>query len=389
MPAPSSAKVPPEVSAREAGLRYVTDAKPGLARRGTAKAFTYVDAHGKPVREKETLGRIKRLVIPPAWTEVWISPLANGHLQATGKDARGRKQYRYHPDWRLVRDESKYGRVMAFGRALPALRRRVEKDLQQPGLPRAKVLATVVKLLETTLIRVGNEEYARTNHSYGLTTMRRQHATVKGSDITFAFKGKSGKRHEISVHDRQLAKIVRQCQELPDQEIFEYEDDEGNLHDVKSQDVNAYLHEVTGEEFTAKDFRTWSGTVLAAIALREFEQVSSQKEAKGNIVRAIESVSKLLGNTPSICRKCYVHPEVLESYLQGATIATLEQRGARALAKELRQLKPEEAAVMALLQERLKMAKKSGATKAEDLAGALEGSLRKVRAGKKQAAGPE
>lgn len=360
-------------------MRYVTDEKPGISRKAQGKSFAYRDAAGRAVRDPEILGRIKRLAIPPAWREVWISPQANGHLQATGKDVRGRKQYRYHPDWRTVRDENKYGRVMAFGRALPGLRRRVNRDLRRPGLPREKVLATVVKLLETTLIRVGNEEYAKANHSYGLTTMRNRHAKVSGGKITFEFMGKSGKRHSISVQDAQLAKVVKKCQELPDQEIFEYLDEAGEARDVKSQDVNDYLREVTGESFSAKDFRTWSGTVLAAVALREFTEVTSQKEAKANVTQAVESVAKMLGNTPTICRKCYVHPEVLESYLQGTTIATLQQRGAEKLARGLRALKPEEAAVMALLQERLKLAAKRGPTQAKDLAKTLSASVRKVR----------
>lgn len=365
----------PAISAREAGLRYVSDERPGITRKGSGARVRYFSVDGKPLRDPKELGRIKRLAIPPAWTAVWVSPWANGHLQATGKDARGRKQYRYHPDWRSVRDENKYGRVLAFGRALPRIRRRVARDLRQPGLPRAKVLATVVKLLEVTLIRVGNEEYARDNHSYGLTTMKNRHAKVSGEKVSFEFQGKSGKRHQIDVRDRKLASIVRKCQELPEQELFAYVAEDGSTVDVKSQDVNDYLREVTGESFTAKDFRTWSGTVLAAIALREFEKFTNQKEAKSNIVRAVESVAKMLGNTPAVCRKSYVHPEILESYLEGATIATLQQAGARALRKELRALKPEEAAVMMLLQERLTQAKKKGATKASDLTQTLRASL--------------
>src|SRR4051812_8790077 len=329
---------PPQDSARVAGLRYVVDNVPGIRRLKRGQSFTFVDAQGKPVRDPEELRRIKRLAIPPAWRDIWISPYANGHLQATGKDVRGRKQYRYHPDWRSVRDETKYSRMMAFGRALPALRRRVERDLGLPGLPREKVLAAVVRLLESTLIRVGNEEYARDNHSYGLTTMLDRHAKISGETITFQFKGKSGKVHKIDVRDRRLARIVKQCQELPDQEIFAYLDEAGDWVDVKSQDVNGYIQEITGQPFTAKDFRTWYGTVLAAVALREFAECTSAKEAKGNIVKAVESVSKMLGNTPTICRKCYVHPVVLEKYLEGYTINALLQRGRAELARNLRAL---------------------------------------------------
>lgn len=373
-----AATVPPEDSARAAGLRYVIDDVPGFRRVSRGKAFTYTDAEGKPLRDAEALRRIKSLVIPPAWREVWISPFANGHLQATGKDVRGRKQYRYHPDWRSVRDETKFTRMMAFGGALPALRRRVDRDLKLPGLAREKVLATIVRLLESTLIRVGNEEYARDNNSYGLTTMLDRHAKISGATITFEFKGKSGKRHKIDVRDRRLARIVKQCQDLPGQEIFAYVNEAGDWVDVKSQDVNGYIQEITGEPFTAKDFRTWYGTVLAATALREFEECTSTTEAKGNIVKAIESVSKMLGNTPTICRKCYVHPIVIERYLEGYTIAALLERGRRALAKELRALRPEEAAVMMLLQESLVRASKKQARKPKSLTEALGRSLREA-----------
>lgn len=367
---------PPQDSARAAGLRYVVDNVPGIRRIKRGESFAFIGADGKPLRDPEELGRIKRLAIPPAWRDVWISPYANGHLQATGKDVRGRKQYRYHPDWRSVRDETKYSRMMAFGRALPALRRRVDRDLGLPGLPREKVLATVVRLLESTLIRVGNEEYARTNESYGLTTMLDRHAKVSGETITFEFKGKSGKRHKIDVRDRRLARIVKQCQDLPDQEIFAYLDEAGDWVDLKSQDVNGYIQEITGQPFTAKDFRTWYGTVLAAVALREFAECTSAKEAKGNIVKAVESVSKMLGNTPTICRKCYVHPIVLEKYLEGYTIKALLERGRHALARELRALRPEEAAVMMLLQENLVRASKKQAREPKSLADALGRSLR-------------
>lgn len=337
--------------AKEAGLRYVTDQSPGIQRRARgAKAFTYIDTDGRKVSDRNTLIRIKRLAVPPAWTEVWICPRSDGHIQATGRDARGRKQYRYHEDWRQQRDANKFDRMIAFARSLPKIRRRVRKDLKQSGVPREKVLATVVRLLESTLIRVGNDEYARDNKSYGLTTMRNHHARVSGPKIHFAFRGKSAKQHEISIHDPQLARIVRHCQDIPGQELFGYEDESGAVRDVTSQDVNLYLREITEEDFTAKDFRTWAGTVLAAIALQEFESVTGETQAKKNIVTAIEAVAKMLGNTPAVCRKCYVHPNVLDRYLAGDTIATIKAEVARKVKGSLSRLKPEEAAVLVLLQ---------------------------------------
>jgi DNA topoisomerase I len=324
------------------------------ARKG--KGFAYVDPVGKVVRNKETLARIRSLVIPPAWTDVWVCPLAQGHLQATGRDAKGRKQHRYHPRWREVRDETKYGRMIAFGQALATIRKRVEKDLALPGLPREKVLATVVRLLETTLIRVGNEDYARQNGSFGLTTMRDKHAEFQGGAVRFEFRGKSGVWHAVEVQDRRLAKIVKQCQDVPGQELFQYVDDAGQRCTIDSADVNAYLREVSGADFTAKDFRTWYGTVLAAQALREFEAFDSQAEAKRNLVRAIEAVAKKLGNTKAVCRKCYVHPAVFDAYLDGTLADTLRQRVEKKLARGLHALPPEEAAVLMLLQQRLKQA---------------------------------
>lgn len=341
-------------AAHDAGLRYTTEDQPGIRRVTRGKGFIHVRANGERVKDAAILARIRRLAIPPAWTDVWISPHENGHIQATGRDARRRKQYRYHPRWREMRDENKFGRMMDFARALPQIRRRVGRDLSRRGMPREKVLATVVGLLEASLIRVGNDEYARQNNSYGLTTMRNRHARVTGEKIRFTFPGKSGKRHEIDVRDPQLARLVRRCQEMPGQELFCYEDEEGRTCDVTSQDVNAYLREIAGEDFTAKDFRTWSGTVLAAIALREFEAVTHQAQAKKNVVSAIETVARMLGNTPAICRKCYVHPEILECYLAGDTIATIRQRAAAKMERSLAQLKPEEAAVLALLRRRLK-----------------------------------
>ncbi|MFL5734789.1 MAG: DNA topoisomerase IB [Chloroflexia bacterium] len=343
----------PVESAKAAGLRYVSDAKPGITRRRAGKGFSYVGPDREPVRDAKTLGRIKSLAIPPAWTGVWICPVENGHIQATGRDAKGRKQYRYHPRWREVRDETKYGRMIAFGKALPAIRKRVEEDMSLPGLPREKVLATVVRLLETTLIRVGNEEYAKQNRSFGLTTMRTRHVDVSGSTLRFAFKGKSGKRHSIQLKDRRVAAIVRRFQDLPGQELFQYLDEDGELHPIDSQDVNDYLQEITGQDFTAKDFRTWAGTVLAAMALQELEAFDTDAQARKNVVSAIESVAERLGNTAAICRKCYVHPTVLDSYLDGSLIATFKQRAEQEMQEALDDLPSEEAAVLAFLQERL------------------------------------
>lgn len=340
--------------AREAGLRYSSDSQPGIRRQARGNQLIYLDSRRTRIKDAATLGRIKRLAIPPAWTDVWICADERGHVQATGRDVRGRKQYRYHPHWREQRDENKFGRMIAFARALPRIRRRVKRDLNRRGMPRERVLATVVRLLEATLIRVGNDEYARENASYGLTTMHNHHVRIAGAQIHFAFRGKSGKRHEISVRDPQLARIVRRCQDIPGQELFAYEDEDGRTRDVTSQDVNAYLRAISGDDLTAKDFRTWAGTVLAAIALREFEIVTAQAHAKKNVVTAIEAVARVLGNTPAVCRKCYVHPEIVESYLAGDTIATIQQRVAGRIDRSLSKLKPEEAAVLLLLQRRLR-----------------------------------
>jgi len=342
--------------ARAAGLRYVSDAKPGIARIAHKDGFRYVDADGAPVRDEATLGRIKSLAIPPAWTDVWICPQPNGHVQATGRDARKRKQYRYHPRWRAVRDEVKYERMIAFGKALPQIRKQVDADLRRPGLPREKVLATIVYLLQVTMMRIGNEEYARDNHSFGLSTLRNRHVRIDGSEVEFRFRGKSGVYHSVKVADRRLARIIQRSRELPGQELFQYLDDEGNQHSVDSSDVNDYLRTISGEDYTAKDFRTWSGTVLAALALQEFEKFDSETQAKKNVVRAIETVAKKLGNTPSVCRKCYVHPAVLEAYMDGAELQGLRVRAEQELVEELHELHPEEAAVLALLQQRLAQA---------------------------------
>jgi DNA topoisomerase-1 len=343
----------PIVSAKSAGLRYVTDAKPGIGRKPSGKRFIYIGLDKHPIRDPDELRRFAALAIPPAWTNVWICPIPNGHLQATGRDARQRKQYRYHPRWRAVRDETKYGKMMAFGAVLPQIRTRVAADLKLHGLPRPKVLATVVRLLETTLIRVGNEEYAQTNASFGLTTMHDQHVAIDKKTIRFGFRGKSGIYHTIDLADRRLARVVQKCRDLPGQHLFQYLDEHGNPHSIESAEVNEYIHEIAGEEFTAKDFRTWAGTVLAALALREFEAFDSKTQAKKNVVQAIERVAQRLGNTPSVCRKCYVHPEIIDAYLDGTMLATLKQRAEQEMTTSLGALHPEEAAVLALLQQRL------------------------------------
>lgn len=343
----------PVRTARCAGLRYVTDHTPGLRRRRSGGGFQYLTSRGRAVRDPATLARIRSLAIPPAWTDVWICPSPDGHLQATGRDARGRKQYRYHPRWRAARDDNKYAHIVDFARALPRIRRRTRRDLARRGMPREKVLAAVVRLLEATLIRVGNDEYARQNRSYGLTTIRNGHAAVRGSKIHFDFRGKSGVDHEIDVDDPRLAKVVRRCQDLPGQELFAYEGDDGQVHDVGSSDVNGYLREITGQDFTAKDFRTWAGTALAAQALKEFEDFDSQAAAKRNVTRAIERVAGRLGNTQAVCRKCYIHPAVIDAYLDRSLAATIKRRAAGELRGRLAQMSGEEAAVLALLERRM------------------------------------
>lgn len=348
----------PVVSAQAVGLRHVNDQNPGFHRQSSGKNFRYRDPEGSIVRDKQTLARIKSLAIPPAWTDVWICSNPNGHLQATGRDDRRRKQFRYHPRWREIRDETKYVRMISFARALPRIRRRVKKDMALNGLPRNKVLATVVRLLEVSLIRVGNDEYARENDSFGLTTMRNKHVDVNGSTLRFHFRGKSGKWHNVDIRDRHIAKIVERCQDLPGQELFQFVDDDGERRDVRSEDVNEYLREISDRDFTAKDFRTWAGTVLAAMALREFEKFDTKAEAKKNVVAAIESVAEKLGNTPAVCRKCYIHPHVLDSYTDGTLIETLKQRAEKQIAGSLHGLPPEEAAVLGLLQQRLTLEEK-------------------------------
>jgi DNA topoisomerase-1 len=328
----------------------VTDVRRGIRRIRSGRGFRYVDARGRPVRDPRTLRRIRSLAVPPAWTDVWICPDPNGHIQATGRDARGRKQYRYHPRWRTTRDETKFGRMIFFAEALPRIRARVARDLAQHGLSRERVLAAVVRLLERTLARVGNQEYAHANHSYGLTTLRTRHVGVTGARIRFRFRGKAGVPFTTELTDARLARIVKRCRDLPGQELFQYVGETGRPHAVGSADVNAYLREIAGDDFTAKDFRTWAGTVAAALALEAAEKCTSETQAKRNVVRAIEATAKRLGNTAAVCRKAYVHPDVIAAYLDGETIHALVDRATRVRSAGL---EPEESAVLALLRRRL------------------------------------
>jgi DNA topoisomerase-1 len=341
-------------AARSAHLRYVSDADRGFTRRRRGKSFTYLRSSGEALRDPRTLARIRTLAIPPAWKNVWICPAPNGHLQATGRDARGRKQYRYHPRWREAQDQNKYERIIAFAKTLPKIRRSVSRHLRKRGLPREKVLAAAVKLLETTLIRVGNDEYARDNHSFGLTTMHDEHVKIRGATIRFDFRGKHGIEHEIDLKDRRLAAIVHACRDLPGQELFQYLDETGEVRDVGSGDVNDYLREISGQDFTAKDFRTWAGTALAAQALQGFQDFDSAAAAKRNITDAIERVAERLGNTQAICRKCYVHPAVIEAYMDRSLVKTVKRQTEKELRGALYRLSSEEAAVLALLQQRMK-----------------------------------
>jgi DNA topoisomerase-1 len=335
----------PKAEARAAGLRYSSPNEPGLHRHRTRGGFRYTEADGRPVRNRRTLDRIKSLVIPPAWNDIWICATSTGHLQAVGRDARGRRQYRYHPEWRRVRDETKYDRTVAFGNALPAIRRRVNSDLAKPGLPRERVLAAVVRLLEATMIRIGNGEYAKTNGSYGLTTLRDRHVQFEGSRVIFAFVGKSGKKHAVDIADRRLAGVIKRCRDIPGYNLFQYLGDDGQRQSITSTDVNAYLREISGGDFTAKDFRTWGGTLLAMTALSEIGPFETETQAKRNINEAVSFVAERLGNTVATCRKCYVHPEVLTAYSDGEfahPVTTPRRRG----------LDPDEARVLALLESR-------------------------------------
>ncbi|MGH2783768.1 MAG: DNA topoisomerase IB [Actinomycetota bacterium] len=324
----AAAEDPAAEAARDAGLVYVVDDDQGIARRKAGRGFTYLGPDGATITDRKELRRIKALAIPPAWTAVWICSSPRGHIQATGRDARGRKQYRYHPSWRETRDRTKYDRMVPFGEALPRIRKRIREDLSRPGLPREKVLATIVRLIDLTSMRVGNARYAKQNRSFGLTTMQDRHADVAGSTITFEFRGKSGKTHTVDVRDPRLARIVKRSQEIPGQRLFQYVDEDGEHRPVNSEDVNAYIRDCSGEDFTAKDFRTWAGTVLAMSALRGVELAGSQREAKSTVVAAIETVAAALGNTVAVCRACYVHPAIVDAYMDGS-LAKLPRRRAR------------------------------------------------------------
>jgi DNA topoisomerase-1 len=358
---PSAARPAPEESAREAGLRYTSDTRPGIRRLGRPGAFRYIGPDGKAVRDKETLQRVRSLVIPPAWTDVWICPDPRGHLQAVGRDARGRKQYRYHPRWREVRDETKYHRIIGFAKALPLIRKRTAANLRGTKLTREKVLALVVQLLEKTLIRVGNDEYARENQSFGLTTLRDGHVDVSGPRVRFSFRGKSGVEHDIDLADRRLARAIKACRDIPGYDLFQYYDQDGERHPISSDDVNAYLKDITGQDYTSKDFRTWAGTVLAAQMLKDFDKVDSNAKAKKNIVSAVEAVAKRLGNTKAVCRKCYIHPVIFDAYLDGSMVKTVADRARRA-ARKVADFTEAEAAVLGLLQRRLASASAQGAS---------------------------
>ena len=340
-------------AAESAGLVYVDDQSLGLTRRKSGKGWSYREATGAKISGKAVIERINRIGIPPAYTDVWICSDERGHIQATGRDAKGRKQYRYHERFREVRDSTKYEHMLTFAEVLPGIRERIDADMARRGLPREKVLETVVRLLETTMIRVGNADYAKQNKSYGLTTLHDRHVKVEGGELRFRFKGKSGKQWNLKLADRRVAKIVKQSQDLPGQHLFQYLDEDGEQREVTSSDVNAYLREISGSDITAKDFRTWTGTVLAALALAEFEKFDSEAAAKRNVRAAIEKVSAKLGNTPAVCRRCYVHPEVIDSYMSQALVLEIEQQVERELRENVSGLRPEEALVLAFLQRRL------------------------------------
>ncbi|SDV47648.1 DNA topoisomerase IB [Chitinasiproducens palmae] len=360
-----------------AGLRYVSDASPGISRRRERDAFVYRTASGERIDDPGVIARINALAIPPAYEDVWICPNPRGHLQATGRDARGRKQYRYHARWREARDENKFERMLAFGGVLPRLRARVARDLRRRGMPREKVLATVVRLLDTTLIRIGNEDYARENQSYGLTTLRNRHVEVRGATMRFHFRGKSGVEHDVTLADRRLAAIVRRCMDLPGQELFQYIDADGTRRAVDSSDINAYLREITGGEFTAKDFRTWAGSVHAMAALRALPEETGETltAMRRSVADVVKTVARRLGNTPAVCRRCYVHPAVFEAYEAGALAAlqvpaeTTRRRG----------LRNDEAMLAAFLKQWLKQqareSRRAARTKRRGVANAAEAGL--------------
>lgn len=345
--------VDPGESAAAAGLRYVSGDVPGILRKKSGRGFTYIDRNGNPIRDPGEIRRIRSLVIPPAWTEVWICPSPRGHLQAVGRDARGRKQYRYHPMYRQVRDQTKFGRMIAFAAALPGIRQQVENDMKLPGLPKRKVVAAVVRLLETTFIRVGNDEYAKENGSYGLTTLRDRHVEISGHKLSFYFRGKSGQVSEIELSDRRLARIVKQCRDIPGYELFQYLDDAGQRCKLDSNDVNEYLRDISGEDFTAKDFRTWAGTLLAVQALAACGASASETEISRNIVDAVKMVAARLGNRPATCRKYYVHPAILDAYSNGVLMEALERAGSPAIGGSANGLSVPELCAAALIRQSL------------------------------------
>jgi DNA topoisomerase I len=347
-PSVTEEKIDPIAAAKAARLRYVTDEKAGISREKYRDSFRYVDADGKKITDEDELERIQSLGIPPAWTNVWICPYPNGHIQATGRDAKGRKQYRYHARWTDRRNLLKFSRMIAFGESLPSMRKRVEKDLKLPGLVREKVLATVVELLDITHIRIGNPEYAKSNQSYGLTTMRDKHVEVNGSTLSFHFRGKSGKAHTVDIHDKRLARIVQRCKDVPGHELFQYVDEDEARHAITSTDVNAYLRDISGQDFTAKDFRTWGGTMLAILAFQECQPYETIRQAKKNITETVKRVAEELGNTPTVCRKYYVHPLVLEAYQDGSLTQALENLR---LPKKSNGLQPEERLVIEVLRQ--------------------------------------
>jgi DNA topoisomerase-1 len=373
---PSDLPLDPVEAARQAGLRYVNDRQAGITRRKRGTGFEYRAPDGRVLRDRPTLLRIRALAVPPAWTGVWICSLANGHIQATGRDVRGRKQYRYHARFRALREETKYEKIFDFAAALPKIRAQCERDLATPGLSRDKVLAAVVSLLEQTLIRVGNEEYSRLNQSFGLTTLRDRHARIRGSEVQFRFRGKSGKEHTISLHDRRLAKIVKRCRDLPGDELFQYLDADGTQRSIDSADVNEYVRRAAGDDFTAKDFRTWAGTLLAATTLAELSTqgpaARAVRAAKQQINEAVQRTAERLGNTPAICRRCYVHPAIFDAYLAGRTVARIAEVGARAR----NGLRANERAVLAFLKREVTKTKALQAPGA--LVKLLERSVRKV-----------
>ncbi len=349
---PKDSIIDPEDAAISAGLTYVNDDMPGITRQRSGKGFSYKGPDGRTITDKAERKRLASLAIPPAYVDVWICPDPRGHIQATGRDAKGRKQYRYHPEFRELRDSSKYDRMLDFARGLPQLRAQVDADMSRRGLPVEKVLATIVFLLENTMIRVGNTRYARENKSHGLTTLRMRHVTLDGNQVRFKFKGKSGKEWNLGLRDRRVARIIRAVQEIPGQHLFQYVDDDGTRRQVTSTEVNDYLRQITGRQVTAKDFRTWTGTVLAALALAEYEKADSEAAAKRNVSDAIESVAARLGNTPTICRQCYVHPQIIDAYLADELRLELADTIDDTLTQT--DLRPEETQVLRFLKKRLK-----------------------------------